>query len=390
MASQEGSSFPSTLSWVSFFIGLFSFVLTILNLLALYSNFLATIRVAPEEIRESLGNIREQLLEEREALRQQTRELRNKKTHILDSRRSRHPAHAGRQRSTSRGGLGSSHSNGNLRGAYSLTHAEQTLSLHYLTIRDLWRQFKMLERPFLVSSGPRAEAIHKGGAWVEDDLVNEKGLREDIEMHGDAMGSTTNYAAIYRCDLVHRFIWWQSKGDVLKLSDKVQRIMLRRCAREVTSARMMLRQLRDGGDGPEEIAGPGGGGPGGGGRSRGPTPLGTRRRPLGESSNVYESSDESDDSMSGAKARHRPGERSPRANVSEIRQRLSPTQREPPRGDGYGPRYAGDGWRPGMFPRFEGPLRGPPPVILEVPRASRSRSRPGHDGLPSPYDTRRG
>lgn len=380
-------SFPPTLSYVSFVIGIFSFTLTILNLLALYANFLSTVRNAPEEIRNALGNLREQLLEEREALRQQTRELRNKKAQIRESRRSRHPAHAGRARSTSRGGLNSSYSNGNLKGNYgnALTHCEQTLSLHYMTIRDLWRKFKAYERPFLVSSGARAEAIHRGGTWVEDDLVNEKDLREDIEMHGE-VGSTANYTALYKCDFVHRFIWWQSKDDVAKLADMVQRVMLRRMEREVTNCRMMLKQIRDGGDGPEEITSPrldGGAGPGRG--SRGTTPLGLRRRPVGESYNVYDSS-ESSDSTTGPKAKGRMDERDARVNVHEVRQRSSPTNRGPPRGEGYDPRYTGDGRRPGAYPR------GPPPIIVELPppRASRPRTRHGYEGPTSPQDFRRG
>lgn len=390
MDSQGGLSFPPTLSYVSFVIGMFSFLLTILNLLALYANFLATVRAAPEDIRDSLGNLREQLLEEREALRQQTRELRNKKTQIRDSRRSRHPAHANRPRSSSRGGLNSSHSNSNLRGGYSLTHSEQTLTLHYQTIRDLWRQFKTLERPFLVGNGARAEAIHRGGVWAEDDLLNEKTLREDIEMHGE-MESTANYSAFYRCDFIHRFIWWQTKGDVIKLADKVQGVMLRRMEREVTCCRMMLKQIRDGGDGPEEIAS--GGGPGGPGlnTSGNGTPLGMRRRPVGETYNVYESS-ESSDSSTAARIKRRADERDARVNVSEIRPRASPNGRGPPRGDGsqYEYRYTSDGWRQGQLPRLvEVPSRGPPPIILELPRASRPRTRAGYDGPHPPHDGRR-
>lgn len=372
------STFPPELTYVSFVIGIFSFSLTILNLLALYSNFISTLRNAPEEIRDVLGNLREQLLEEREALRQQTRELRNKKAQIQESRRSRHPAHAGRQRSTSRGGLSTSYSNGNLRGSYAgaMTHSEQTLSLHYHTVRDLWRKFKAFERPFLVSSAPRAEAIYRGGTWVEDDLIKEKDLREDLEMHGEA-GSTANYTNLYNCDFFHRFIWWQSKAHVLKLADTVQSVMLRRMEREVTNCRMMLKQLRDGGDGPEDFNNPRF--DSGTKASRGNTPLGLRRRPLGESSNVYESS-ESSDSTTGARIRARKDERDPRVNVHEYGQRPSPTRRGPPRGDAYDPRYAGEGRWQGSY------SRGPPPIILELPRASRPRTRHGYEGPVSPQD----
>ncbi|KAL1860679.1 hypothetical protein Daus18300_009022 [Diaporthe australafricana] len=400
MDNSSGASFPPALSYVSFVIGIVSFIITVLNLLALYANFVATIRSAPVEIRDALGNLRAQLMEEREALRQQTRELRNKKAQIREGRRSLHPAHAGRARSSSRNGLSPRPSTGNLRGgaqAYALNYSEQTLGLHYQTVRDLWRQFKSLERPFLVSSGQRAEAIRNGDVWVEKDLVDEKTLREDIELHGES-GSFADWSAFYRCDFTHRFIWWQSKSDVVKLADEVQRVMLRRMEREVTCMRMMLKQLRDGGDGPEEIASPrfdGGGGGGGAttsGRagSRGPVPLGMRRRPTAENYNVYESS-ESSSSTTGPKSsqQRRPDERDPtRVHVSEVRQNNRPPSRAGPE-----LRYTGEGWRQGQFTRVtQLSPRGTAPPILEPPRPSRPRTRSAYDGPPgppSPYDRRR-
>ncbi|KAH8753539.1 hypothetical protein F5883DRAFT_621082 [Diaporthe sp. PMI_573] len=339
----------------------------ILNLLALYANFLGTVRSAPVEIRDALGNLRAQLLEEREALRQQTRELRNRKAQMR-SQRPLHPAHAGRARSSSRNGLSPRASSGNLRGGqtYALSYSEQTLGLHYQTVRDLWRQFKSLERPFLIRSGSRSEAVRNADAWAEKEFnIDEKTIREDdVEMHGDTVGFA-DWSAVYRCDFSHRFIWWQTKSDVVKLADEVQRVMLRRMEREVTCMRMMLKQLRDGGDGPEELASPrlnGGGGGGGGGAtasgragSRGPVPLGMRRRPAAENYNVYESS-ESSSSTTGPKSQRRPDERDPRVHVSGV----SPRTNAPP--------------------------------ILEPPRPSRPRTRSGYDGPPgppSPYDRRR-
>lgn len=436
-------SFPATLSYVSFVIGILSLVLTALNLLALYSNLITTLRAAPHQVPDVLGSLREQLLEEREALRQQARELRQKRSLLRESRRAPHPAHAGRPRSSSRtrgagGGLGSAHSSSNnLRGHYALTHSEQTLGLHYAALRDLWRRFRVLERPFLkvaaadtvtAASSPslRTEDAAAAGiimnnnnnnsadrrgataAWGEDDMVvvvDEKALpaREDVEMQaGEAGGAGAAAAAtLYRCDFVQRFVWWQTKEEVLKVADAAQKIALRRMAREVTCCRMMLRQIRDGGEGPEDIASPVLDGPGGGvmatGSSRtdnyGPTPLGMRRRPVGETSNVYESSEESDSSAIAAKMKHRPEERDARIRVSEARRwPISPGWDPPSRGDGYGPRYASDGWRPGQYPRIdELPFTRHPPIILEAPRAPRARSRHGlgHDGHYAPHDGRR-
>ncbi|GKT45394.1 uncharacterized protein ColSpa_05575 [Colletotrichum spaethianum] len=222
---------PSSLNWVSFVTGILSFALTILNLIALYANFVATIRSAPSDIRDSLGNLRQQLCEEREALRHQTKELRSKSKF--------------RQRVSSIGDRLASHE-----ALKAFAYAEKTLPLHYITLRDLWCSFKEIERPFLVASGYRAEAIHNGAAWVEEDL-DEK-VRPDLERHGEA-GSFADWSALYKCDFVHRFIWWQVKDDVRRLSDEVGRIMARRTEREVTYTRMMVKQIFQGNVPPQVI-----------------------------------------------------------------------------------------------------------------------------------------
>ncbi|KAK1988842.1 hypothetical protein LZ30DRAFT_776543 [Colletotrichum cereale] len=252
---------PNSLNWVSFVTGILSFALTILNLLALYGNFVATIQAAPNEIRDSLGNLRQQLCEEREALRHQTKEIRSKgrlrqRIATISDRLASHEA----------------------RKAFS--YAEKTLPLHYVTLQDLWCSFKDIERPFLVASGYRAEAIHNGAAWVEGDL-DEK-VRSDFEKHGEA-GSFADWSALYKCDFVHRFIWWQVKDDVRKLSDEVGRIMARRTEREVTYTRMMVKQLFQG-DLPPRIIDvhprrpPGGGSGGGAAKSRTSRSSGPGRR----------------------------------------------------------------------------------------------------------------
>lgn len=418
------STFPSTLSYVSFVITVCSFCLTILNLLALYSNFLATVRAAPEDIQDELGSLRAQLLEEREALRQQTRELRAKQGQIRDASRRApnraHPAHRGRPRSASR-------SFDNLRtmmaSSYSLTHAEQTLGLHSQTIRDLWRRFKALERPFLIP--PRdgeaaAEPVHRRTPWGGDDeLGNEKGVREDAEMSGE-MGSDGTHSLLYQCGFFHRFLWWWNKKDVIKLADTVQNVMLRRMEREVTCTRMMVKQLRDGGDGPEDILNPrfdsGGGGLGGyggidrtamenknGSQSRGPTPMGLMRRPIGETYNVYESSDSGSDSATRMKRRMKELENNnnrARMQALEVTKHNGPPQRPMSAGqrnDSYELRHTASGrtLRQGQHMRVVDGMntRAPAPIILQAPPQKRPKTRHGYEGSPrmplSPFDGRR-
>lgn len=346
----------------------------VLNLLALYADFIATVRSAPEEIHDTLWTLREQILEEREALRQQTLELRDKKAQIRDPWRSRHPAHADRAPSPSSGGVKPSQSDGNLRGDYALSYCEQTLGLHYHSIRVLWRKFKTLERPFLVR-GAKAEVARQGAVWGEDDLVSEKSLRRDTEM-----GSKADSATLYQCDFIHRFIWWQSKKDVHKLSDMVQRVMLRRMEKEVTSCRLMLmNQVRDCCDGPEELASPGFASGGAWNGCRGRHPLAQTRRPSGESSTttVYESSDESESSAV-ARGKPWPEKRQPRAKVSEVRQWPSPTVRTRmnSRGDDC------DFWNT-KTPSGRG-RRGQPQIVLEIPQASLPRTLSSYDGMSLP------
>ncbi|KAF6802467.1 hypothetical protein CSOJ01_11594 [Colletotrichum sojae] len=277
---------PNSLNWLSFVTGILGFALTTLNLIALYANFIATIRSAPEEIRDSLGNLRQQLCEEREALRHQTREIRSKSKSKLRRRISH---------------IGDRLANEEARKA--LEYAEKTLPLHYLTLRDLWHSFKELERPFLVASGHRAEAIRNGASWCENDLVEK--VRPDFERHGEA-GSFADWSAFYKCDFAHRFIWWQTKDDVKKLGDEVMRVMLRRTEREVTYTRMMVKEIFQG-DCPAQTMErqprrPGGGG--GGSRRRpslgsGPVRKRTPRPRYEESSSSSALSSENESKVTG-------------------------------------------------------------------------------------------
>lgn len=384
------STFPPTLSYISFVIGVTSFLITCLNLAALYANFIATVRSAPNEIRDALGNLRQQLLEEREALRQQTRELRAKKAQHRASISQQSQPYARRHNANSRRSNGRRDNH-----HYPLTFCEQTLSLHYQTIRDLWQQFKTLERPFLVQ-GPRAEAIRNGAIWGEGDLINEKGLREDFERYGE-VGMMNDYSELYRCDFLHRFIWWQSKDGVVRLSNMLQKVMLRRMEREVSSCRMMLKQLRDGGHGPEEVASPGfGGGGGDGGRYQQNRQTRRRSRRGKPSAPVYEYEYETTDGSEASTSddiKHQAGERRTSVRVSESRPRHSRTRTASPGGDGEAPKHTGEGWRqrPESFSRVvEVPARGPAPVVVELRRSSHPGSQAAYDGLPSSYrDPRR-
>ncbi|KAI6365297.1 hypothetical protein MCOR25_005426 [Pyricularia grisea] len=256
------------LQWVHFVITLLTYFWTILCFIGIYGVLVSTLRRAPVEITECLGNLRQQMCEERWALRQQTRELRAKiasarakgERYRVGADLVNHHHHYNRhdrRRRRSRRGEGCGYCSdeadcspcglddccpgeGSLE-LMRLTLSEHTLTLHHSILRDLWRQFKELERPFLVSPTVVAKAVRDDDRWSEDDFVEIK-IRADIEAHGEA-GSFSGWTATYSCTFMQRITWYRTKDNVRLLGDKLQRLMLQRMAREVSHVRMMVKGL---------------------------------------------------------------------------------------------------------------------------------------------------
>ena len=136
------------------------------------------------------------------------------------------------------------------------------------TVKDLWIEFKNLERPFLIPSGLRAKAVEKGDYWDEKDI--EAGVsggggkqiefdvdadnkmyppsgrqsRRRIEHYKDAEDAIARQGArYYQTGLGHRWIWWQSKGSVQRLLDQVQRIQIRRIERDMFETDELVKRL---------------------------------------------------------------------------------------------------------------------------------------------------
>lgn len=84
-------------------------------------------------------------------------------------------------------------------------------------VKDLIREFKIYEQPFL-----RSPHI---------------GREKELEWSFDA---TRQY---YRCDLGHRLMWLRVKGFINEIAIKLQRVQTRRIAIEVTEAHFMTADI---------------------------------------------------------------------------------------------------------------------------------------------------
>ncbi len=82
-------------------------------------------------------------------------------------------------------------------------------------VKDLIKEFKNYERPFLVSP--------------------HEGREKELEWSFDA---TQQY---YRCDFWHRVLWLRSKGAIYTIAAKLEKVQVRRIAQDVTDTQFMLR-----------------------------------------------------------------------------------------------------------------------------------------------------
>ncbi|KAL8293899.1 hypothetical protein RB597_007673 [Gaeumannomyces tritici] len=249
-----GSESTGPIGWIAFVLSVLSYMLTVLNLMALYGAFITTVRMAPVEIGDYLGNLRQQMCEERWALRQQGKELRAKLAaarlyhshHLHHLHHHRTQAHQDvdaktaedrvyRRRSHRRSrrassSMGSDDSTWRGCGASDNTNSTEAELLRLSIGRSL------------VAAGRRAEAMRHGDVWTEKDLAGADARAADMEAYGDT-GSFASWTAAYRCDFGHRFLWWRTKDDVRKVADKVSRLMMQRTEREVSHVRIMVKGI---------------------------------------------------------------------------------------------------------------------------------------------------
>ncbi|MCJ1304506.1 hypothetical protein MMC08_007319 [Hypocenomyce scalaris] len=169
----------TTLSTASSVIGFISFGFTLLIWTNIFWTAFTTLWAAPEEISLYLANLKQELYEERECLKKSRR----------------------RQKS----GVGWG-------GKISRTHVDpQPEKVLNDTVKSLIREFKRLERPFL-----------------EDYAVDR-----DMDLDRADASLRSDYKDM---DLGRRIIWLRSKSDVVRLAQRVERVQMRRIARETTDA----------------------------------------------------------------------------------------------------------------------------------------------------------
>ncbi|ETN44875.1 uncharacterized protein HMPREF1541_09750 [Cyphellophora europaea CBS 101466] len=243
-------------------ISFISFSITLLTLLGVYRDLISTLRSAPTQMPLLLGNLRQEILSERAYLRQRCREGRDP-FGVFPERVAGLPPGSRvskKMRKARDGGEGMAY-----------------VRLLEVTMRDLWLEFRNLERPFLVRKGMRAEAIARGDYWGEEDVEawgsqsegDEKGggrsgvRRRRGKGRGRGRGRRRGMAMqtdqgeweaveedlrregskYYNTDVAHRFIWWQVKGDFQRLADQIQRIQIRRMERDLFETDELVRLL---------------------------------------------------------------------------------------------------------------------------------------------------
>ena len=246
------------ISLASIIIGFISFSITLLTLLGVYRDLISTLRSAGKHIPITLANLRQEILFEKAFVSRRVKH--GDDFHVFPKKLCYVKLPNGQWVRTKKA----------------------SANLLEATIRDLWTEFKMLERPFLIRSDLRAKAVAKGDYWGEEDVQEKprRGLRRgrgrreakavtDEEAQEDAEGEIGKHQGYYKTDLSHRWIWWHTKADVDNLMNQVQRLQIRRMERDLYETDELVKRLvRSGGDEDERTSGSGSGNSSDGGSRR--------------------------------------------------------------------------------------------------------------------------
>jgi len=203
------STFLPPLSIASITIGFISFTLTLLIWLNSFWQAFLTIGGAPSQVQDQLSTLRQSLYEEREHLKYIRRRKVNPFLNLKKAITSNH---------NDKKGSGEK--------SHGIYYDGGPLRVVNDAVKDLIRDFKILEAPFLM---PLREGREKELEWSYD--------------------ATQQY---YRCDIWHRILWLRVKNRVERIAERLQQLQTRRIAAEVTECHLMLndvvRESREYGD----------------------------------------------------------------------------------------------------------------------------------------------
>lgn len=226
--------------------GWISFALTILTWLGVYISLLKTFRSAPRAIPISLGNLRQEIQSERSMLRQRLKE--GDRYHVFHGRQMK-----------------------------SVGTAKSHIKLVDETLRITWKEFRDLEKRFIVKNGAGGDVEDADAKTEESDFeervsVNgnygkyyEKDLARTSRARGGAEGGRSRRLArkdshiqsalglnraglsidgqtYYNTNISHRFKWWWLQSDVQDLSNRVQRIQLRRIQHDEWESNQLVKR----------------------------------------------------------------------------------------------------------------------------------------------------
>lgn len=228
----------SPLSMVSTTIGFVSFAFTLGTFFKLFWSNLGTFGEAPQEIQDFLSNLKQGLMEERRHLRKARKRLRSihrDKSHRPGTRSGSENPEDHKRRSRGRGkikrkGPGTMHFDRDIQSMRSAGESE-ALNVLRITVRDLVKSFRQIERPFLKPeyhgnapatwSNNSHPYRHEKGAYFSDDEVSD-------------LYATNRFGHEYRkCGFKERWLWVRRKAFVINLSEVLSRVEVRRTAHEV-------------------------------------------------------------------------------------------------------------------------------------------------------------
>lgn len=204
------SSLSPAISLTSTIIGFISFGLTILIWLHSFWNAFQTVAGAHRQIQDELSLLRQRLYEEAEYLRMLRRRERPKSSDRYGRSRDRDWDR------DEKGGGGGYHSSG--RPKKDIYNDGGPIRVLWDAVKDLIKDFKTYEHPFLVIPGQ----------------TDEEGGEKELEWSYGALRQN------YQCDLPRRLVWLKYRSHITDVSTRLEKIQTHRAAIESTRARLLI------------------------------------------------------------------------------------------------------------------------------------------------------